>query len=162
MLLRRATAADAGLLRRWDEQPHVRAADPGGDWAWDDELPRTAPWRELLIAEHEGRPIGFVQILDAAEEPTGYWGPCPAGTRAIDIWIGEPSDLGRGLGTLMMQAALERCFDDPGIQAVVVDPLAENVRAHRFYERLGFHFVERRDLGGDDTAVYRILRPQGT
>ena len=62
---RDATLADAPLLRRWDKQPHVVAAsgDDGG-FDWEYELPRKFDWRELLIAEMAGRPIGFVQIID--------------------------------------------------------------------------------------------------
>jgi ribosomal protein S18 acetylase RimI-like enzyme len=62
--------------------------------------------------------------------------------RAIDIWIGEAADLGRGYGTRMMRHALERCFADPAVKAVLIDPLASNTRARRFYERLGFRCIE--------------------
>jgi aminoglycoside 6'-N-acetyltransferase len=41
---------------------------------------------------------------------------------------------------------------------VLIDPLAGNVGAHRFYERLGFRFVERRRFGTDDGFVYRLDR----
>jgi len=30
--------------------------------------------------------------------------------RAVDIWIGEEGDLGRGHGTIIMRLALARCF----------------------------------------------------
>jgi aminoglycoside 6'-N-acetyltransferase len=40
--------------------------------------------------------------------------------------------------------------------AVLIDPLASNTRAHRFYGRLGFRFVERRRFGQDDCFVYRL------
>jgi aminoglycoside 6'-N-acetyltransferase len=156
--LRPATLDDLALLERWDEQPHVIASDPNDDWAWAHELGRSPDWREQLIAELDGRPIGFVQIIDPAREETHYWGACPDDLRAIDIWIGEEADLGRGLGTEMMQLALERCFEDRAVQAVVIDPLAANVRARRFYERLGFELVELRRFGEDECAVYRIKR----
>jgi aminoglycoside 6'-N-acetyltransferase len=45
------------------------------------------------------------------------------------------------------------------VEAVVIDPRADNTRAHRFYERLGFRFVERRRFGEDDCFVYRLERP---
>lgn len=156
--LRPATPADVDLLRRWDEQPHVIASDPNDDWEWETELARSPDWREQLIAELDGRPIGFVQIIDPAREESRYWGEVPPGLRALDIWIGEAPDLGRGYGTAMMRRALERCFADPSVEAVVLDPLASNVRAHRFYERLGFRFVERRRFGEDECFVYRLER----
>jgi aminoglycoside 6'-N-acetyltransferase len=158
MNLRPATAADLALLRHWDEQPHVIAASPNDDWGWEVELNRSPDWREQLIAELDGRPVGFVQIIDPAREESRYWGDVPPGLRAIDIWIGEADDLGKGYGTKIMKLVLGRCFSDPSVTAVLIDPLANNVRAHRFYERLGFHFVERRRFGDDDCLVYRFNR----
>jgi aminoglycoside 6'-N-acetyltransferase len=158
LALRPATPADLHLLRHWDEQPHVIACDPNDDWQWELELGRAPDWREQLIAELDGRPIGFVQIIDPAREESHYWGDVPEGLRAIDIWIGEAGDLGQGHGTRMMQQALARCFAEPMVTAVLIDPLASNVRAHRFYERLGFRLVERRRFGEDDCLVYRLER----
>ena len=158
MNLRFATYADLALLRHWDEQPHVVASDPNDDWGWEVELERTPEWREQLIAEIDGRPIGFIQIIDPAREDSNYWGKVTANLRAIDIWIGEETDLGKGYGTKMMQLALARCFADPLVTAVLVDPLASNTRAHRFYERLGFQFLEQRWFGDDDCFVYRLNR----
>jgi aminoglycoside 6'-N-acetyltransferase len=158
MRLRPATLEDVELLRRWDDQPHVIDSDPHDDWTWEIELDRSPDWREQLIAEVDGVPIGFVQIIDPAREDSHYWGDVPPDLRAIDIWIGEPTWLGKGYGTQMMRLALARCFAEPAVSAVLIDPLASNTRAHRFYERLGFKFVERRQFGPDDCHVYRLDR----
>ena len=156
--LRPARPADLARLRHWDAQPHVIASDPDDDWDWERELRRHPDWREQLVAEAKGRPVGFVQIIDPAREETHYWGDVGPGLRAIDIWIGEASDLGRGIGTAMMELALDRCFAGPRVTAVLVDPLATNARAHRFYERLGFRLAERRVFGGRPCCVYRLER----
>ena len=161
--LRPATPNDLELLRHWDEQPHVIASDPNDDWDWDSELNRTPAWREQSIAELAGRPIGFLQIIDPAREDSHYWGHDIApNLRAIDLWIGEATDLGKGYGTQMMQLAIARCFADPTVAALLVDPLASNARAHRFYERLGFRFVERRQFGADNCCIYRLNRADWT
>lgn len=157
--LRAATPADQTLLQHWDEQPHVLASDPNDDWNWPVELHRNPEWREQLIAEVDGRAVGFVQIIDPAREESRYWGDVPADLRAIDLWIGEAADLGKGYGTRIMRVVLDRCFAERNVSAVLIDPLASNVRAHRFYERLGFRFVERRRFGEDDCFVYRLSRP---
>lgn len=156
--LRPATSADLELLRYWDEQPHVICSDPNDDWHWEVELNRTPDWREQLIAQIDDRPIGFMQIIDPALEDSHYWGDVAANLRAIDIWIGDANDLNKGYGTKMMQLALARCFSNPDVKAVLIDPLANNTRAHRFYERLGFQFVECRQFGEDDCFVYRLDR----
>jgi aminoglycoside 6'-N-acetyltransferase len=159
MRLRPARPSDLDLLLYWDSKPHVIAATgDDGPFDWNAELPRQPEWRELLIAEAEGRPIGVLQIIDPAEEETHYWGEVEPHLRAIDIWIGEEADLGRGYGTTMMRLALERCFAEASVNAVLIDPLASNERAHRFYERLGFKRIERRRFGPDDCYVYRLDR----
>ncbi len=156
--LRPATPDDLELLRRWDEKPHVVASDPNDDWAWETELTRTPEWREQLIAEVGNRPIGFLQIIDPAREDSHYWGCMSQDHRVIDIWIGESADLGQGYGTAMMKLAIIRSFADPTVLAVLVDPRCDNLRAHRFYERLGFELVAERRFGEDDCLVYRLTR----
>ena len=54
-------ADDVALLSAWDDDVDVAAelGRGGADWYdWPIELARTVPWRELLIAEEDGRPIG--------------------------------------------------------------------------------------------------------
>ncbi len=112
------------------------------------------------MAEVDGRPIGFVQIIDPQRQDSHYWGDAPAGLRAIDSWIGEADALGRGYGTEMMQQALARCFAEPSISAVLIDPLASNTDAQRFYRRLGFAVVEQRRFVDDDCLVMRLQREE--
>lgn len=160
MRLRKATVADLALLQYWDTKPHVLEAGGEDDWYdWPVELAQDPPWRELLIAEVDGRAIGVMEIIDPAEEETHYWGDVGPGLRAIDIWIGEEADLGRGYGTQMMKLAFERCFDDPSVTAILIDPLVGNTRAIRFYQRLGFRPVERRTFHKEDCLVHRLERP---
>jgi aminoglycoside 6'-N-acetyltransferase len=124
LTLRHATVDDAPLLRRWDDEPHVVASDPSSDWQWETELAEEWSWRDQLGAEADGVPIGFLQIIDPAEEVSRYWGDVPANLRAIDIWIGEAAYLGRGYGTGMMRWAIDFCFADPAVEAILIDPLA--------------------------------------
>jgi len=157
--LRRATPADIPTLRSWDELPHVADASGADDvFDWEAEVPRDVDWRELLVVEEDGRPVGSIMVVDPAREETRYWGDAPAGLRAIDVWLGPEEALGRGIGTAAMRLALARCFADPAVEAVLIDPLETNVRAVRFYGRLGFRAVERRRFGEDDCLVMRIDR----
>lgn len=159
ILLRPVGPSDFELLRSWDTKPHVVAAiGADGLFDWDTELRRRPAWRELLIAEDAGRTVGLLQIIDPAAEETHYWGKIGPGLRAIDIWIGEEADLGRGFGRAMMRLALDRYFTDGSVTAVLVDPLASNTGAHRFYDRLGFERVDRRMFGADDCLVYGLDR----
>jgi len=156
--LRKATIHDLAILQHWDKQQHVIAADPNDDWNWATELQRNPEWRTQLIAALDGRPIGFIQIIDPQKEESHYWGSIAANKRAIDIWIGEQDDLGKGYGTQMMQLALAQCFDNQTVTEVLMDPLASNLRAINFYKKIGFRFVEKRKFGEDDCEVYMMTR----
>ena len=92
--LRPDTPADLELLRQWDEQTHVIASDPNSDWGWEVELGRSPDWREQFIAELDGRPIGFLQVIDphAKKVTTGAMSlrtcaPLISGSEAKPIWV---------------------------------------------------------------------------
>jgi aminoglycoside 6'-N-acetyltransferase len=158
LILRDAIPGDLSLLEYWDKQQHVIDCDPDDEWEWEKELSVNPPWREQLVAELNGKPIGFIQIIDPLEEESHYWGNVEPNLRAIDIWIGEENNLGKGYGTEMMHLAIERCFSNPLVTKIIIDPLASNTKAHRFYERLGFQFVERRKFEDSDCFIYELNR----
>ncbi len=160
MILRAARPADGPTLERWMQKPHVIAAT-GGDFDdvdWGVEFARTVDWREQLIAEVDGRPTGYIEIYDPALEETHYWGDVAQNLRALDIWIGEEADLGKGYGTTMMELALERCFAPAAVTAVLIDPLASNTKAHPFYERLGFRKLREQVFNDVPCIIYELTR----
>lgn len=156
--LRPATINDLELLRYWDTQQHVIDCDPDGGWNWEIELHQHPTWREQLIAELNEAPIAMVQIIDPYLEETQYWGTVEKTKRAIDIWIGEEENLNKGYGTQIMKLAIERCFSDPKVDGILIDPLKSNTKAHRFYERLGFEFLEERTFAESVCYVYELKR----
>lgn len=162
--LRLARVEDAAILEKWDEDQDVAAssgADDNKDWReedWRQEIAASPPWRAILIAEEGGRPVGVIVDIDPESEETHYWGDCGPGLRAFDIWIGDAEDRGRGVGTEMMRLAAARVFDDPGVAAIVIDPLVSNARAIRFYRRFGFEDVGERLFGDDLCLVMRLER----
>ena len=166
--LRPAVPADAALLHAWDREPHVIRAvtdDPAAEEAfidadWEQELSDQSPVSFFLIGEDNGRPVGAMQVIDPQLEPTHYWGEIEPNLRALDIWLGPADALGRGLGTTMMTQAIDTCFAASEVTAIVIDPLASNADAHRFYQRLGFRPVERRLFGSDDCLVHRLERAE--
>jgi aminoglycoside 6'-N-acetyltransferase len=167
ILVRPATTADIPLLKAWDREPHVIAAttdDKEADEAhegvtWEDEIAMQSDVYRYYIAELDGRPIGAMQIIDPHREPTHYWGEIESDLRALDIWIGPADMLGQGHGEAMMRQAIAQCFADPAVTAIMIDPLASNLRAHAFYQRLGFKpegvriFLEE-----DECLVHRLTR----
>ncbi len=168
VVLRAATPDDAHLLHQWDLDPDVIGATTSapdasvafGGIDWHKELSAQSPVSYYLIAEVGGQAIGAMQICDPHEEPTHYWGKVPPNLRAVDIWIGQPEHRERGFGVQMMRLAHARCFEDPTVTAIVIDPLATNERAIRFYERLGYHRLHTRVFGDDRCLVMRLTREQ--
>jgi aminoglycoside 6'-N-acetyltransferase len=167
LVLRPATLADVPTLKAWDQNPHVISAttdDPDADNAfegivWEEEIETSSDVSRYYVAERDGRPIGAMQIIDPHLEPTHYWGDVAPNLRAVDIWIGETSDLGQGHGEEMMRQALALCFADPAVTAVIIDPLASNTRAHKFYQRIGFKPLDRRLFNDeDDCLVHELTR----
>lgn len=156
--LRPANVKDVELLKYWDTKQHVIDCDPDDDWHWEIELQRNLVWREQLIAELHEKPIGVLQIIDPFLEETKYWGEVPENKRAIDIWIGEETNLNKGYGTTMMKLAVKRCFENPSVTGILIDPLKSNTKAHKFYERLGFELIEERVFDGTECYVYELKR----
>lgn len=166
--LRIATAADVPVLERWDLDPTVIASTTddlaetvahgeGNDWAENIAMHQDDVW-EHWIAEVDGRPIGAMQMCDPHLEPTHYWGEIESNLRALDIWIGEAEARGKGHGEAMMRLAFTRCFANPAVTAIVIDPLNSNARAHTFYQRLGFVPTHRQTFGEDDCLVHKLTR----
>ena len=156
--LRAATISDLDLVRYWDTKQHVIDCDPEDQWDWEFELNRAPSWRKQFIAQLGSTPIGFLQVIDPFLEDTQYWAPIGPNKRAIDIWIGEEYHLNKGYGSKMMALAIQRCFKEPSVQSILVDPLKTNTRAHRFYERLGFRLIEEREFNGAACLVYELKR----
>jgi len=137
----RFAAPHALLMFDWLRRPHV------AEW-WDDPprlneivveyvvAPKVAPY----IVHLDGRPIGFIQSYVAATAGDGWWPDITdPGVVGIDQFIGEPDLLGKGIGTAMVRAFIERLFADPGVTMIQVDPSPDNARAIRCYEKAGFH-----------------------
>ncbi len=159
--LRKVRPDDATLLEKWDRDEGVIASNPNdaGESDWPAEIAADPDWRRFWIAEADGRAVGVLIDIDPEKEESHYWGDCGPGLRAFDIWVGEPEMRSLGVGAAMMRQALAAAFADPAVNAVIIDPLASNARAIRFYERMGFSPVERRWFGEDDCLVMRLDRP---
>lgn len=143
--LRECLVSDISILKIWDQDPILKASyGEDSSFLWEEEIPNIKPWQEYLIAEKDGMAIGFVQIIDPLLEETHYWGDIPPNQRAIDIWIGDPENRGKGYGTHIMNLIFKRCFLDDQAEAIWVDPLKSNLKAINFYQKNGFESIEER------------------
>ncbi|MFT4076541.1 MAG: GNAT family N-acetyltransferase [Asticcacaulis sp.] len=136
------TDNDAGLLLIWMSSPHVEPF-----WSEDGSTPEDEVEQALdLIWSDEGapyiielnrRPIGYIQsYLCGADQPEG--------TQGIDLFIGDVSLTGEGLGSQIL-----RQFGDDllakGATRLVIDPASSNDRAISAFRKAGFDIDETRD-----------------
>lgn len=167
------TEADLPLVRRWLLEPHVSRwwADPPRETYPDDELD---VYRSRILGDsdptllfairHQGRPIGFIQSYliggDAAYADALALDAPAAG---IDLFIGEPDDVGKGHGPKAIRAFIrDIVFPTYGVDECVIGPSVKNARAIRAYEKAGFRFLKDVHVPGepDPEHLMRIRREE--
>jgi aminoglycoside 6'-N-acetyltransferase len=120
-----------------------RLAELGGDPAivrwWPDltadQLVSTAEGREDVAAfavEHEGEVVGLAQTWEETDPEYRHAG--------IDLFLGVPYQ-GLGLCADTVRTLARHLVHDRGHHRITIDPAADNVRAIRCYERVGFKRV---------------------
>lgn len=83
------------------------------------------------------------------------------GTLGIDITIGKPDMLGKGLGSLAVRRFCEKLFAE-GAPRLIIDPDAANLRAVRAYEKAGFvRFDHFTNPDGSITLLMEMFPPEG-
>jgi aminoglycoside 6'-N-acetyltransferase len=170
--LRPLARADFPLLGRWLGTPHVHR------WWHHQTTPEAlerdfgpsldgADPAQLRIAVAAGRPFGFVQHHRFDDNP-GYRGDVaafvevPDDAISIDYFVGEPTMLGQGWGSAMIEAVLSQIWRDRPNAAVIVPVADVNVASRRVLERLGFRraAVARLEpdnpVDGPEHTIYRI------
>ena len=169
---RRVDDTDFPLLARWLSHPHVAR------W-WNHEWSADAVERDFgpsargeepnedWLAFLDGRPIGLLQRCwwrdypEYLAEVTPVYAP-PSTAVSLDYLIGEPDDVGRGLGTSMIAAFTARTWVDlPESSCVVVPVAAANRASWRALEKAGFVPVAEGELEPDnpiDDRWHRVLR----
>ena len=89
----------------------------------------------------QGREIGYIQyfpVLDAQD----YELDDVTDTFGIDMFIGQPEHWGHGIGSRALTAVVAYITAELGARTIVIDPLVDNPRAIRSYEKCGFRKVK--------------------
>jgi aminoglycoside 6'-N-acetyltransferase len=129
--------ADPEVYRWWEGRPLRR------DEVADLYTGRRRPEVDPFIIEAEGGPVGYLQVWRGTETSGG-----------IDMFL-VPEARGRGLGPDAARATASFLLDRRGWTEVTVDPVVDNLRAIRAFERAGFS-SQREEL--DNETGKRILR----
>ena len=139
------------MLHEWLQRPHVAewwAPTPSYDEVAEEFAPLARPGHrdQGYIAFEQDQPIGYIQSYVVQDSGDGWWeDEQDPGARGIDQFLAASDQLGRGLGTRMVRAFVERLFEDPAVTHVQTDPDPRNARAIRCYEKAGFRAVKEVD-----------------
>ena len=158
------------LLLKWLEAPHVKA------W-WDQDV----QWTPALIQEKYGtyvdgyklendsqKPlyayivladqlsIGYIQFYNAYDfRRSILLTNLPSSLAALDLFIGDPSYLGKGLGSIVLKQFLEEHVH-PLYETCFVDPNLHNIAAIKTYENAGFKKIKIIDYSGEIWMLRKI------
>ncbi|MCB1510997.1 MAG: GNAT family N-acetyltransferase [Hyphomicrobiaceae bacterium] len=141
--LRPATDRDWSQIRRWLSLPEIER------W-WGPSAAAEAEVITALGSAHaltrmivvDGQDVGYCHAVDAqiwgSELPAGL----VAGTWDLDIFIGEASQRGGGVGLAALTLLRDEVFATTLAVAVSVFTSIENERAVRAFEKIGFKWQQ--------------------
>jgi len=161
------------LLAAWRNQPHVRA------W-WDPDEPPLSfeqavldhgpsvrgetPDRALVI-EVGGDPVGFVQFYPwapYADELERMELSLPEGAWSLDILVGEPAWVSRGIGSRAVRLLCDHLLGVAGATCVAFGVDRDNHRARRAYLRAGMtaqgEYLDLDTRGGERVRCALMMR----
>ena len=169
------TEGDLPLIRRWLLEPHVSRwwADPPRDTYPDDELDKyrqrvrgEGDPTDIFFIRHRGHPIGFIQSyrIDDYDE-YGRALALDVPSAGIDLFIGEPAEIGKGHGPRLIRAFLrDVVFARYDVAECVIGPSVKNPSAIRASEKAGFRFFRDAQVPDepDPEHLMRIRRDEVT
>ena len=145
---RRAELNDDGLISRWFHSPHVSEF-------WGEASKNISDFRSAMtgvcalfnywIGQDDTMPFCLLITTDATRDTPEHLAPFLPETGeawTLDVLIGPPEYVGRGIATQMLESFLSHIqYQNPALRTVLIDPEANNSRAIHVYENAGFQLV---------------------
>lgn len=96
------------------------------------------------IIEYQGQAIGYLQMYKLDNEALEEYSYQSINKviYGVDQFIGEPEYWNKGIGTKFMRLVLQYLTNEKGAEIVILDPHADNPRAIRCYEKVGFKKIK--------------------
>ena len=125
-------------LRDWLRRPHVSRWWGDPQLALESSLRRSPETRAVIVAE--GAPVGYLcwQTPPQDELEAAGLADLPEDLVDIDVLIGEPEVIDRGVGPRSLGLLLARLRVDPLVSVAGVGTSVSNKRAIRAFEKAGF------------------------
>ena len=145
---RRAELNDDGLISRWLHSPHVSEF-------WGESSKNIRDFRSAMtgvcalfnywIGQDDTIPFCLLITTDATRDTPEHLAPFLPETGeawTLDVLIGPPEYVGRGIATQMLESFLSHIqYQNRALRTVLIDPEANNSRAIHVYEKAGFQLV---------------------
>ncbi len=148
--IRPLAPGDGRHLHRWLNDPAVLAfydgRDTPGTWERIREhyLSKTGYPEQGCLVEWQHAPAGFLQVYPLEPGDAARFGfPAAQKSVGMDMFLGETSLWGHGIGTQLTRVASDALLDHWGADRVVLDPRVANTRAVHVYQKSGFVIIKR-------------------
>jgi len=155
---------DLPLVHEWHQRPHVqewwveRKTFEETEAHYGPTIDGVEP-TDHYIALLDGEPFGLIQTYLVSDYPD-YAALIEEGegTAGVDLYIADPANTGRGLGTEMLRRFVEEIvFARPETVAVTADPDVRNRASIRAFEKAGFLRV-RELVDPQDDELHVLVR----
>ncbi len=166
---RRLREDDLGLLHEWLNQDFVARWYRVGDGSYEaiaaKYLPRIKgeePTKCYLILVGD-LPVGYIQTYRIGDYPEyGRYVDIAEDAAGIDLFIGHPDYIHRGLGKDIMREFLRRIvFGESNAESCVVGPEPANKGAIRAYEKAGFKYLKTIRVPDEEEPEYLMRITKG-
>lgn len=116
------------------------------------------PVEDCALIRADETPVGFLCWRTPPEEELRAAGlvDLAPGLVDIDVLIGEPELLGRGLGRRALEHLLARLRADPRVTVAGLGTAVENARAIRAFEKAGFRTIREFEDPEIGPCVYMV------
>ncbi|HEU4377970.1 MAG TPA: GNAT family N-acetyltransferase [Hyphomicrobiaceae bacterium] len=145
------SAADLPLLRSWLAAPHVAKwwGEPEVELGYVRDMIEGRDTTRPFIFSVDGEPAGYIQYWFIGHHQNQTWiadhpwlAELPSDAIGVDLTIGDPDKLGKGIGSRVLRAFTERLVRQ-GYKHIIIDPDPVNHRAVRAYEKAGYRAITR-------------------
>ncbi len=148
--IRPLAAGDGPHLYRWLNDPTVLTyydgRDTPADWDYIEHhyMRKTGHPVQGCMVEWHNKPAGFLQVYPLDFKDVERFGfPAYEYSVGMDMFLGETSLWGHGLGTQLTRWASDTLLNYWGAHRVILDPRISNARAVHVYQKCGFVILTR-------------------
>lgn len=154
------------MLAQWLHTPHIREwwGDPKEELGFIRDMVEGRDSTRPFLIVLDGRPVGYIQCWFIGHYQNEQWVKdhpwlmeFPSETVGIDLSIGDPGLVSKGIGSAALAAFVRRLIGE-GHGSIIIDPDRGNARAIRAYSKAGFRPVAHLEGRTGDALIMQYDR----